>query len=116
MPLEVNAASGRLYWLGWRPIWIADHAAASQAPEVEAMKSPTIHHRYLCARGDGCRSVGFGCDQLLQLADPAFSMPQVAAAFDQVHQRFGGMSMAQFNSSRSKAPAAPTSASDVRGC
>ena len=120
LALEINAPSGRLYWHGWFPIWIASGTdssttAAASTPSQSEEQSQSITITYL--RGT------WNADQL---------MLQATNYYNQQTQRFdatggkrhsikyvhgsAGMSVAQLNSQRARPTGTPSSNNDVRGC
>lgn len=118
MPLEINSPAGRLYWRGWKPIWIA--ASTESVGEMEKgttadESAQTITLTY--ARGT------LDADQLILDATAYYNAQ--TQAFDATGGRrhsiryvhgSAGMSMPQLNSHRSRNGATPTSGSDIRGC
>lgn len=120
MPLEVNAPSGRLYWRGYRPIWIAqtkETAGEMESGVTADESSQSISVLY--ARGT------LDADQLV-LAATAYYNAQTQV-FDATGGRrhsiryvhgSAGMSIPQLNSQRTRggSGAGPTSGSDIRNC
>lgn len=120
MPMEVNPPSGRLYWQGWRPIWISE--SSSKATELESgvtadESSKSISVVY--ARGT------LDADQLMQAATDYYnSQTQI---FDATGGRrhsiryihgSAGMTLPQLHSQRTRGGSGtgPTSGSDIRSC
>lgn len=118
MPMEVNAPSGRLYWRGWRPIWIAhskESAGESETGTTADEGSQKIAITY--ARGT------LDADKLM-LASSAYYNAQTKA-FDATGGRrhsikyvhgSAGMSIPQLSAQRSRNGASPTTGSDIRSC
>ena len=119
MPMEVNSPAGRLYWRGWRPVWIAQSKETAGEMESgvtadEASKSITV----IYARGT------MDADALV-LAATAYYNSQTQV-FDATGGRrhsiryihgSAGMSIPQLQSQRSRGGATgPTSGSDIRSC
>ena len=118
MPMEVNSPSGKLYWRGWRPIWIAqskdsvaDSGGGASADEASQSISLTF------ARGT------IDADRLI--IDSAQYYNGQTQIFDATGGRrhsikyihgSAGMTIPQMSTHRSRGPASPTSNSDVRGC
>ncbi len=118
LALEVNAPAGRLYWLGWFPIWISggedsSKAASPGASSEESTQSLTVTF----PRGS------LDPDELMLKATEYYN--QQTKRFDATGGRrhsikyihgSAGMSIPQLNSQRSRPAASPTSASDIRSC
>lgn len=118
LALEVNAPSGRLYWLGWFPIWIAGGSEpAASSNNSGNTDEPSSSLTITFPRGT------LKADDL---------MIKATAYYNQQTQRFdatggrrhsikyihgsAGMSIAQLSAQRSRPANAPTSGSDVRSC
>ena len=120
MPMEVNSPSGRLYWHGWRPVWIAqskETAGEMESGVTAGESSQSISVLY--ARGT------LDADQLITAATNYYNAQ--TQVFDATGGRrhsiryihgSAGMTIPQLQSQRSRggSGAAPTSGSDVRGC
>lgn len=114
LTLEINAPAGRLYWLGWRPIWIASAAETNGTggPTNADESTQTITVTY--PRGT------LDADQLMLAAAEYYN--QQTERYDATGGRrhsiryvhgSAGMSIAQLNSQRAR-PAMPSTGSDVR--
>lgn len=119
MALEVNAPTGRLYWSGWKPIWLAQTKEAAGKMENgvtgdEAAQSLSV----LYARGT------FDADRFILAATTYYNAQ--TQAFDATGGRrhsiryihgSAGMALPQLQSQRQRGGnTGPTSGSDVRGC
>lgn len=118
MPLEINPSTGRLYWQGWKPVWVASSSESVGEMEKGVTSddsTQTITVTY--ARGT------LDADQLVLEATEYYNAQ--TQAFDATGGRrhsiryihgSAGMSIPQLNSHRSRGAASPTSGSDIRGC
>lgn len=118
MPMEVNSPAGRLYWRGWRPIWIAQskEPAGESTSGVNADdSSQSISLTF--ARGT------IDADRLIIEAAAYYNVQ--TQLFDATGGRrhsikyihgSAGMTIPQMSTHRSRGSATPTSGSDVRGC
>ncbi len=120
MPLEVLPTTGRLYWKGFFPVWIAkskDLAASQESSGGNNETTQSIDITY--ARGTLDAD-----DFVLKATDYYNSQTQ---AFDATGGRrhsvrfihgSAGMSIAQMNSNRQRGgpSLAPSSSTDIRGC
>lgn len=118
LPLEVNASAGRLYWLGWFPIWIA---GSTESPPSTGGSGNTEEsaQTILVTFPRGTMDP----DQLMLRATEYYN--QQTKRFDATGGRrhsikyihgSAGMSIPQLNSQRSRPANAPSSGSDVRSC
>ncbi len=117
LTLEVNAPTGRLYWLGLRPIWIASSSDTSTSGSgTGSAEEPSQSITVTYARGT------FQADELMLRAADYYN--QQTDRYDATGGRrhsirhvhgSAGMSIAQMNSQRTRANS-PSSTSDIRGC
>lgn len=118
LALEVNAPAGRLYWLGWFPIWISGGAEASASANGSGTADEPAHTLMVTyPRGT------LDADQFILKATDYYN--QQTKRFDATGGRrhsikyihgSAGMSIAQLSAQRSRPNNAPSSGSDVRSC
>lgn len=119
LALEVNAPAGRLYWLGWFPIWIAggSETSSSSGQSANGSDEPSSSITITFPRGT------LVADDLMIRATEYYN--QQTLRFDATGGRrhsikyihgSAGMSIAQLSAQRSRQANAPSSGSDVRSC
>lgn len=118
LALEVNAPAGRLYWLGWFPIWIAGGTETSSSPNGAGnTEEPSYTLMVTFPRGS------LDPDKLILRATEYYN--EQTQRFDATGGRrhsikyihgSAGMSISQLSAQRSRPANAPSSGSDVRSC
>lgn len=119
MPMEVTAPSGRLYWRGCRPIWVAK--SKEQLGQLESgVTSEDYSFQTLAItflRGT------LDCDRLIIDATRYYN--DQVRTYDATDGRrhsiryvhgSAGMTASELTLSSSSGPSCPTSSSDIRGC
>jgi len=119
MPMEVASSSGRLYWQGWCPVWVAK--SKENVDELESGLTAE-HFSYQTLAVTFARGT-LDPDELIQVSTRYYN--EQTRVYDATEGRrhliryihgSAGMSMPELAMSRSKEPACPTSGSDIRGC